>query len=149
MRKKRLDAQQQIDDFYMTADPNSPSFDAQYAPVKFLESKLNVMDRQIAKAQDSLLELTKTWERDHTPAQPVEKQVVYLEQNYYRSPFGLRMDHGYLVRPGFVHQPHFSYDWAAPVVINVPAPVPTVEEKKAFNQKKQERLKELKDRPLL
>jgi outer membrane protein W len=147
MRKRRSDAQQQIDDFYLTADPKDPKFDEQYAPIKFLESKLAVMDRQIEKARDSLLELSKTWEKDHIVSQPVETHVVYLENNYRRSPYGLQMSNGYIVRPGFVHQPQFSYGWSPSVVIQAPAP--TVEDKKSFVDKKAERLKQMKNRPLL
>ena len=148
MRKKRQDAQQQIDDFYMTSDPKDPSFDIKYTPIKFLESKLIVMDRQIEKAQASVLELSRTWEKEHSAAQPVDTQIIYLENNYRYSPYGLQMQQGYIVRPGFFHQAHFSYDWSPPVVVNVTTPV-TVDEKKAFVEKKQQRLQELKDRPLL
>lgn len=149
MRKKRQEAQQQIDDFYLTADPQDRSFDKKYAAIKFLESKMSVMDRQIQKAQDSVLELSKTWEKDHTTAQPVETQVIYLEKNYRYSPYGLQMNQGFIVRPGFAHQAHFSYDWSTPAVIHVTTPAPTVEDKKAFVEKKKQRLDELKDRPLL
>lgn len=152
MKKKRADIEEQIDEFYQTNDDadNSPELAKNMRRINYLERKLKDLDRQITDAQDDLKELQQDWKKFQVDSRPVEDHIVYLQQNYRYSPYGLRLNGGYFnyYDTPYVYHYYHERNYNPPQYNNNQTQSQSVEDKKAFAEKKKKRLEELKNRTL-
>lgn len=98
MKTERTSLQGDVDAFYRTTTYNerSAAFRTKLQAIKFTEGKIAALDRQIQTASSELSFLETTWQNEHPQRQVVEKEIIYLDNHYHSSPWGLRRSHGYL-----------------------------------------------------
>jgi opacity protein-like surface antigen len=158
MQNQRTSLNAEITTFYKenNYEDQNPNFLTAYNKNKFNEEKLKNLDSQIEKAKSELTLLENQWTAQHTQNVPVQKHIIYVQEHYYSSPYGVRVHNGYLGYPGrnyvrrYAHPSVQQIPYApipSPVFSNSPTPsANTTEEKEKFLQKKKEYIEQLKNR---
>ncbi len=147
MKTKRKQMQEEIDIFYSSNeyDESNKDFTAKYNQAKFKESQIVIIDRKITEAQKNLDSLNQKWQTAHADNQPVETQVVYLQQNYVYSPYGVHYKNGFLYRRNSQPTMRYNRGFDSNQAVNNNSPLRAVD-RTDYEQKKNNAIKELGNR---
>ena len=139
--------QKEIDEFYLQSNYNaSDDFTNAYQAIKFKESQLTALIRQIDTKKAERDSLNKKWIAIQPDEEPVEQHIMYLQRNYIYSPYGLNRRNNVLIRRNRPYIPTRVPAVVYQINNNQQSASDAVEDKKEFIEKKKERLQELKNR---
>lgn len=97
MKTQVATLQTEVDEFYSKSkyDETNPKFARQLQAAKFKESKIAAINRQIDSAFKDLSATEAQWQAEHPQRPVVEREVIYLNDHYRNSPWGLRYSDGF------------------------------------------------------
>jgi hypothetical protein len=156
IKQDRRSMKKAINTFYRKYDSfeNTNRFKTEYDEIKFLEGKVERLNKVLKKAEQNRKQLKKQWVQYRQDDQQVETHVTYIQKNYRYSPYHLRFNNRYITRKGSKYRARYYKknrtnknkkikSYKSKKIENKKA---NIEEKKDFAEKKRQRLLELKNR---
>ncbi|MFH1428422.1 MAG: outer membrane beta-barrel protein [Candidatus Margulisiibacteriota bacterium] len=127
---------------------NDPDFKRQFEKVKYLETKQARVDTQKTAAQTRLDTLRGQWVQLGVDSQTIQEHIVYLENYYPNSPYGLNYRDGYFTyREPYRHQYYHNDDaYNYPATPASGSTSMSQEEREEYLKKRREYLAEKKNR---